>query len=169
MKKLLLLFVLTTLLITGCTTQNNPQNTNFGGIIEATDGIVYDFGDIDINGGTVSQSFDFTNNDTKPLAIYEATTSCGCTTGTVTVQGQDFGPFGMHNQTQEVIKVPAGESFTVTINYDPLFHGPTDLGKRQRTLFLFSSASADGKIVREYKDKPNFTEISVVGNVVSNE
>ena len=169
MKKLLLLFVLTTLLVTGCSIQNNSKNTDFGGIIEARDGIIYDFGDIDINSGTVSRSFNFTNNDTKPLAIYEATTSCGCTTGTVTVQGQAFGPFGMHNQTQEIIEVPAGGFFTVTINYDPLFHGPTDLGKRQRTLFLFSSASADGEIVREYKGKPNFTEISVVGNVVSNE
>ena len=74
----------------------------------------------------------------------------------------------MHNQTKQTIEVPAQSDFSVTISYDPLFHGPTDLGERQRTLFLFSSAEVDGKVVRNYQGKPNFTEISVRGNVIKN-
>jgi len=169
MKKTLLLLTLTALLITGCADSEKLKETDFGGKVEAQDGLIYDFGDIDINGGIVTKSFDFINTDAKDMAIYEATTSCGCTTGEITIGNQSFGPFGMHNQTDEIIEVPAGSSFTVTISYDPLFHGPTDLGKRERTLFLFSSATPDGKTVREYKGKPNFTEISVRGTVVNNQ
>jgi len=167
MKKTLLLLALTTLFIAGCTIPDEKTDNDFGGQIQAQDGIIYDFGEIDINGGVVSKDFNFVNTDTKPLAIYEATTSCGCTTGEIVVGNQLFGPFGMHNQTEQVIEVPPGSAFTVTISYDPLFHGPTDLGERKRTLFLFSSASADGQTVREYKDKPNFTEVSVQGTVIS--
>lgn len=168
MKKTLLLFVLSVIFIAGCTTQkqNEPTEQNFGGKIEAQDGILYDFGEIKINGGVVSKSFQFKNTDSKPLAIYEATTSCGCTTGEIKVGTKTYGPFGMHNQTSQTIEIPAQSEFSVTIYYDPLFHGPTDLGKRQRTLFLFSSASVDGTTVRKYEGKPNFTEVSVKGTVI---
>ena len=167
MKKILLLLVVSLLTLTGCATEDQPSENQYGGGIEAQDGIVYDFGDIDINGGIVERTFAFKNTDTKPLAIYEATTSCGCTTGIITVGPNTFGPFGMHNQTKETVEIAAGGTFTVTVSYDPLFHGPTDLGLRQRTMFLYSSATADGNIVRTYKDKPNFTEISVTGTVVA--
>lgn len=166
MKKILLLSILGAFFISGCTSQTIPDDYS-GGLIEAQNGLVFDFGDIDILDGTVSRKFNFTNTDTKPLVISEITTSCGCTTGTIDVGTDQFGPFGMHNQSTQFIEVPAGKSFVVTIIYDPLFHGPNDVGQRKRTLFLFSSAKADGKIVREYKDKPNFTEISVTGNVVA--
>ena len=166
MKKLLLLLILTTVFITGCSTQTKPTEIDFGGKIQAQDGLLYDFGSIDINGGLVSKIFQFKNTDSKPLAIYEATTSCGCTTGEIKVGSKTYGPFGMHNQTKQTIEVPAQSDFSVTISYDPLFHGPTDLGERQRTLFLFSSAAADGTVVRNYQGKPNFTEVSVRGNVI---
>jgi len=166
MKKLLLLLVLITVFIAGCSTQLNSNKTDFGGQIQAQDGLLYDFGDIDINGGVVSQTFNFKNTDSKPLAIYEATTSCGCTTGEIKVGSKTYGAFGMNNQTKQTIEVPAQSDFTVTIAYDPLFHGPSDLGDRQRTLFLFSSAAVDGNVVRSYQGQPNFTEISVKGTVI---
>lgn len=168
MKKLLLLLIVTTVFIAGCSQQKNTPTQDFGGQIQAQDGLLYDFGSIDINGGIVSKTFQFKNTDSKPLAIYEATTSCGCTTGEIKVGSKTYGPFGMHNQTKQTIEVPAQSDFSVTISYDPLFHGPTDLGERQRTLFLFSSAEVDGKVVRNYQGKPNFTEISVRGNVIKN-
>ncbi len=166
MKKILLLLVLTTIFIAGCSTQKNPTEKDFGGAIKAIDGLIYDFGNIDINGGIVSKTFKFENTDSKSLAIYEATTSCGCTTGEIRLGSKNYGPFGMHNQTKQTIEIPPQSTFEVTISYDPLFHGPSDLGPRQRTLFLFSSAAADGEVVRNYEGKPNFTEISVKGNVI---
>ena len=168
MKKLLLLLILTTVFITGCSQQETTSTKDFRGEIQAQDELLYDFGSIDINGGIVSKTFQFKNTDSKPLAIYEATTSCGCTTGEIKVGSKTYGPFGMHNQTKQTIEVPAQSDFSVTISYDPLFHGPTDLGKRERTLFLFSSAKVDGEVVRNYQGKPNFTEISVRGNVIKN-
>lgn len=168
-KTVITLLALTVLFITGCTTTKTNISTSnqSGGVIEAQDGLVYDFGEIDINGGIVSKIFTFKNTDSKPLEIYEATTSCGCTTGEIKIGEKTYGPFGMGNKTERVISVPAGESFSVNVYYDPLFHGPKDLGKRQRTLFLFSSAMADGKVVRKYNGKPNFTEVSVKGVVVN--
>lgn len=166
MKKLALILIISAIFITGCSQQKNVSLQEFGGEIQAQDGLLYDFGNIDINGGIVSKTFRFKNIDSKPLAIYEATTSCGCTTGEIKVGSKTYGPFGMHNQIKQTIEVPAQSDFNITISYDPLFHGPNDLGKRQRTLFLFSSATVDGKIVRNYQNKPNFTEISVRGNVV---
>lgn len=168
MKKILLLLILTTVFITGCSTQTKPTEIDFGGKIQALNGLLYDFGSIDINGGVVSKTFQFKNTDSKPLAIYEATTSCGCTTGEIKVRSETYGPFGMHNQTKQTIEVPAQSDFSITIAYDPLFHGPNDLGKRERTLFLFSSAKVDGTVVRNYQGKPNFTEISVRGSVIKN-
>lgn len=166
MKKLFILLSIPVFLF-GCTNNNSSSEpvTNSGKVV-AEAGLVYDFGDIDIQGGVVSKTFSFQNTDSKPLYIYEAVTSCGCTQGEITVSGKNYGPFGMQNLEMTPIVVPAESDFEVTINYDPLFHGPNDLGLRQRTLFLFTSAEYDGKPVRTYTGKPNFTEISVTGNVV---
>jgi hypothetical protein len=137
------------------------------GQLEAQEGLSYNFGDIDIQGGVVSQAFSFANRGTDPLYIYEATTSCGCTTGEIITEENTYGPFAMNRTNQNTITIDPQETFSVNISYDPLFHGPNDLGQRQRTLFLFTSAAADGTTVRPYEGRPNFTEMSVSGNVVS--
>lgn len=166
MKKITLLLLLVTVFMTGCSIQNKLSSEDIGGKIQAQNGLIYDFGSIDIDGGIVSKTFEFKNTDSKTLHIYEATTSCGCTKGEITINSKTYGPFGMQNPSTEIIEIDPQEKFSVTIFYDPMFHGPTDLGKRQRTLFLFSSAQADGTVVRSYQGKPNFTEISVRGNVI---
>ena len=167
-KSFLLLLSLASLLIIGCAAPSGPAaDTPPAGIITPQSSLIHDFGDININGGTVATTFNFTNTDLSPLTIYEVTTSCGCTTGEITVGSKKHGPFGMHSPSQKAIIVPPGSPFAVTIFYDPLFHGPTDLGQRQRTLFFFSSAKADNTIVRRYQGRPNFTEIAIRGNVFS--
>ena len=166
MKNIYLLLFLPLLFLTGCQTLDDNEESAYGGVLKTNNELVFDFGDIDINGGVVSKTFAFENTGTQTLAIYEANTSCGCTKGAIEINQQTFGPFGMQNSIKEAIEVLPSEKFNVTINYDPLFHGPNDLGDRQRTLFLFTSAKADGETVRIFTGKPNFTEISVKGTVV---
>jgi len=168
MKKLLLVLVGFTLFGCAASDVSTPlDTTEISGTLEAVDGLTYEFGDIDINGGIVSREFAFANQSDEPLYIYEATTSCGCTTGEIVTEAETFGPFGMRNESQSTITIDPNETFKVRISYDPMFHGPTDLGVRQRSLFLFTSAAFDGIVVRQYEGQPNFTEMSVSGTVVS--
>lgn len=167
MKKLLLLLVGFTLFGCASDVSTSVDTAEISGSLQALDGLTYEFGNIDINGGLVAREFAFANQSDEPLYIYEATTSCGCTTGEIVTEAETFGPFGMRNESQSTITIDPNEAFKVRISYDPMFHGPSDLGVRQRSLFLFTSAAYDGTVVRQYQGQPNFTEMSVSGTIVS--
>lgn len=104
-------------------TQNDSQIT--------VNSKVYDFGTIDIFGGKVETEFVLTNSGSQDVTITEGTTSCGCTAAEVSGVS-----FGMHTKMDRQIMVPAGESETLTVIYDPLAHGPDATGPVQRSVFL---------------------------------
>jgi len=81
MKNIYLLLFLPLLFLTGCQTLDDNEESAYGGVLKTNNELVFDFGDIDINGGVVSKTFAFENTGTQTLAIYEANTSCGCTKG----------------------------------------------------------------------------------------
>ena len=167
MKKLLLLLILTAVFITGCSQQKNTPTQDFGGQIQAQDGLLYDFGSIDINGGVATKTFKFKNTDTKPLIIYKVSTSCGCTTGIIKVESLEHGPFGMGISNSNNIIIPPETDFSIDIYYDPLFHGPNDLGIRQRTLYFTSSAEENNETVFKNSSNQNLTRIDVRGEVIN--
>ena len=58
--------------------QGSQKDNTFGGAVKL-DKTVHDFGDILVSDGPVSATFTVTNISSKPLVIYNVTSSCGCT------------------------------------------------------------------------------------------
>lgn len=92
----------------------------------------HDWGEIDINAGNVTKTFEIKNNGSDTLELANVSTSCMCTTAQVTVNDQPSPFFGMHSASSWQGKVNPGESANVYIEFDPLFHGPNGVGQITR-------------------------------------
>ncbi len=80
----------------------------------------YDFGTIEELGGDVSHTFEFRNETSQPIVIYNVRTTCGCT-------------------TPEYLRRPiaAGESSQIKVSFDPRFRP----GKFKKDIYIYSTAS----------------------------
>lgn len=78
----------------------------------------YDFGQIEKLGGTVTTDFTFTNTGTEDLVLGDITTSCSCTSATVSAT-----------------TIAPNEKGIVTVVFDPNFHEEPQ-GKFTRTVFI---------------------------------
>ncbi len=126
----------------------------------------YDFGDIGINDGVVSHAFNIKNQSENPLAIYGIDSSCGCTSGEILVNDQSVGKGSMKNPAYlDNVVIPQNGEFEVVLYYDPLFHGPEDLGPRDRLLFLDTS-SRSHDYMQQTPDGKVWTALRVLANVV---
>lgn len=92
---------------------------------------LHDFGEIDIFSGKVTTNFTLTNSGPDDITVLAGTTSCGCTDGEIGGIG-----FGMHEQMDSELIIPAGASEELSVIYDPLAHGPSGTGLAQRSVFL---------------------------------
>lgn len=81
----------------------------------------YIFGDVPQKGGTVSTTFEISNEGVAELKIGELTTSCGCTSASI-----------------EQATLSTGEKTTVTVTFDPDFHEEPS-GTLKRTVFIPSN------------------------------
>jgi len=97
---------------------------------------IFDFGEIDIYGGTVETEFPLTNEGSDDIIITSGTTSCGCTDGEI--GGISF---GMHEKMSEKFTIPAGETKNLKVIYDPMAHGPSGVGLAQRSVFLKTNST----------------------------
>ena len=96
----------------------------------------YDWGEIGINNGQAEAVFEIKNIGSQTLKLFNATTSCACTTAQLQV-GDKLSPlFGMHTKSAYVTDVPPGETAKVKAVFDPLFHGPNGLGPISRQVTL---------------------------------
>ncbi len=96
----------------------------------------HDWGKIGINDGNVEATFAVTNEGTVPLKLFNATTSCGCTTVQLFLNEIQSPIYGMHTSSDYVLEVPPGESADLTVIFDPLFHGPNGTGPITRQTFV---------------------------------
>ncbi len=78
----------------------------------------YDFGQIKKLGGTVTTDFTFTNTGTEDLVLGDITTSCSCTSATLSST-----------------TIAPNEQGTVTVIFDPNFHEEPE-GEFKRTVFI---------------------------------
>jgi len=113
----------------------------------------YDFGEIDIFGGKVETTYTLKNEGVADVSITSAVTSCMCTEGVI----EDL-IFGMHESSNKIVVIPAGEEKTLTAIFDPLAHGPNGTGKVKRELLLKTNSTVTPEI-----------EVTFSGNVVKNE
>ncbi|MFQ5493312.1 MAG: DUF1573 domain-containing protein [Candidatus Dojkabacteria bacterium] len=106
----------------------------------------HDWGDIDINGGKVSQTFEFKNVGVETLNVTGIETSCMCTTASITINGESSPDYSMdhgsgRNKTW-IGEVASGETASLEVEFDPLFHGPNGFGPITRTVtFVTNDAS----------------------------
>jgi len=160
-KKILLSMVLAfSLFISACgSTQDTLAPT--AGTFSSLEPLSYDWGKLNIAGGNVSKTFTLTNSEKNPLLLTGAMTSCMCTTAFFTLQDGSQSPvFGMQGGENWSHTVQPGESFEVTVIYDPMAHGPTATGPVTRTINVISKTDVNGKGVV-------YTRIDVKGNVLS--
>ncbi len=111
--------------------------------------LVYDWKDINIEGGTVTHTFGLKNTGTDDLILKGGNTSCMCTTGQIEFKdGTSSSIFGMHNPSigQWARSIKPGESFQMKVVFDPMAHGPAGTGPILREVNLVTSAPIDGKL-----------------------
>ncbi len=100
----------------------------------------YDFGEISMANGNVSQVFEVTNPTEKDITLVSLTTSCMCTTAFIVKDGVRRGPFGMPGHGGPVLRanevIPAGGKLAIDVVYDPNAHGPAGVGEIDRFVYL---------------------------------
>jgi hypothetical protein len=102
----------------------------------------HDWGTISMKDGGVEAVFEVKNNGSEMLQLYDATTSCSCTTAQL-VLGETKSPlFGMHTNFNYVLEVPSGETAQVKVVFDPAFHGPTGVGQISREVTVETNDAA---------------------------
>lgn len=96
----------------------------------------YDFGTVSINGGNLSGVFVIKNEGTVAVNLGSITTSCACTSAEVLLPTDRSPTFSMRNDALTdgwVGALAPGAEATVTMIYDPLYHGPSGTGPIRRT------------------------------------
>ncbi len=115
---------------------------------------LYDFGKISMKDGNVTKDFIITNTTDTQATLRNLTTSCMCTTAYIVgADGEAKGPFGMPGHGGAVPPanetIPAGESRTIRVVYDPNAHGPAGVGQIDRTITLVDASN--GTLTLEIK------------------
>ncbi len=155
-----LIVLLAIVVLSACANSGNFGSMENSGNLITSDSLVHDWGDINIQGGDVSHSFQFINDSEESLYLKGAATSCMCTTAVYHLPDGKVSPvFGMHNNpTDWSAEIKPGENFEVEATFDPMAHGPDAVGVIQRSVTLATSDP----------DQPNF-ELKVGGEVLYEE
>lgn len=94
----------------------------------------YDWGNIPYEGGNVTKTFAIKNTGTDVLKLTNIKTSCACTYAQLIIDGKTSPKFGMHTTSSWVGEVAAGKEASLTVVFDPAFHGPTGVGPMERLI-----------------------------------
>lgn len=92
----------------------------------------YDWGTIKLSGGDAVKTFDIKNTGTTALKLYNVSTSCMCTTAQVLIDETKSPFFGMHQKSSWMGEVAPGKVATLSVVFDPDFHGPQGVGDISR-------------------------------------
>lgn len=118
----------------------------------------YELGGVPIDGGIVTREYQLKNTLDKALTLKKITTSCMCTLAKVVVGDKETKFFGMeHGMDRNPpvnIQIPAGETATTVVTFDPAAHGPEGKGPFERIIWLTFSDPAginelkfDGEVI----------------------
>jgi len=93
--------------------------------------------------GKVNHAFKIRNAGIEPVVIGKMYTSCMCTTASLTIDGKQFGPYGMpgHGFVPKIGQtINPNEEATVEVVFDPAAHGPAGVGRIQRAITIEHNA-----------------------------
>lgn len=126
---------------------SEPKDNNPVASVLQAEETTFDFGTISMANGKVSHVFKVKNSGTEEVDVRKIYTSCMCTTASLKVGEETFGPFGMPGHgalpTINAAITSEGEG-EVEVVFDPAAHGPAGVGKIQRTVVLENNT---GKLV----------------------
>lgn len=149
----ILILVLGTIFVTKPNSVVLEQNANAN--IEILDPQVYDWGEININGGNVEKTFRIKNVGKSALEVTNFKTSCMCTEVKVVIGGKDSPSFGMHTKSGWKGVIEPNQVADIRVVFDPLFHGPQALGPITRLVSFNTNVSNRSTV-----------ELKLTGNVV---
>lgn len=66
-----------------------------------------------------STEFTLKNIGSKPLQLFNISSSCGCTVGQIIYKGKESQEFGMHSQSDYVDEIKPGDAAKVRVIYRP--------------------------------------------------
>lgn len=106
----------------------------------------FDWGTIGINGGNVTKTFTIKNSGTQRLKLFNVKTSCHCTVANLTIDGATSENFGMSTVSNWTGEVQPGNVATLTVIFNPAFHGPAGTGLVTRFVSVETNALGNEKI-----------------------
>jgi len=113
---------------------SGPAKLSDTGAQAYTDHASFEWGEIKIDGGNATHEFVIENKGTGELELANILTSCACTSAQVTIEGIASPYFGMHSTSSWIGKLAPGKTATLSIIFDPLFHGPEAVGPVERLI-----------------------------------
>lgn len=118
-------------------------NGNSNAVSLKAEETTFDFGRISMAAGPVRHTFVVTNPSSETITIEKIYTSCMCTTATLKLDGQTFGPFGMpgHGSIPSLNQAIApSQEIVIEAEFDPAAHGPAGIGQIDRSIIVKTSA-----------------------------
>jgi hypothetical protein len=106
------------------------------GVLAAAESF-HNFGRISMRDGKVTHRYPVRNDSGAPALVEQVYTSCMCTEGSLLVDGERLGPFGMqgHSSIPRLNRViQPGQSAVVEAVFDPNAHGPAGVGRNDRAV-----------------------------------
>lgn len=103
-----------------------------------------ELGTVSMAAGKVPYQYLIKNTAATPVTINRIFTSCMCTVATLVAGTERKGPFGMpgHGGSNSLKAVLApGEVATLEVVFDPAAHGPSGLGRVERSVIVESFES----------------------------
>ncbi|PIR89477.1 MAG: hypothetical protein COU07_01080 [Candidatus Harrisonbacteria bacterium CG10_big_fil_rev_8_21_14_0_10_40_38] len=123
---------------------SSGSSQNGTGSLTVVDSNYFDFGTISMSSGVVSHKFVLKNVGASPVVIRKFYTSCMCTSATLQIAGERFGPFGMrgHGIIPRVDQtLDLGDEAIVDVVFDPAAHGPAGVGQVNRVVTIENDAN----------------------------
>lgn len=77
-----------------------------------------DFGKMKVSDEKTAE-FTIENTGDNSLALFKVTSSCGCTFGTISINGQKSPEFSMHSKSSWTGDLPPGQKASVAVTYKP--------------------------------------------------
>lgn len=102
-----------------------------------------DLGTVSMAAGNVPFQYLIKNAGDQPVDLKRIATSCMCTSATLVTANGRKGPFGMpgHGTGTNTVKarLAPGETANLEVVFDPAAHGPSGLGRIERSVMVESA------------------------------